>query len=378
MILLTYKEKTRNRELDILIIGNGFDLAHGLKTSYKDFLEFCELQIKNENSEYYDLCAINLWLKHFVTRQIDLGNTWIDLESEIYDVIKYLHQKKYLNGSNTLASINNKFIQINKSSTDFNFNKFGSFLREPHFNEIRSKEGCSPQFRPYLYNFYIENSLDLINLLYKQLREFTKLFEKYLLDEILTNIKDVKKYRLMLDSKNNEIPVLSFNYTDTYEKLYKAKSIYASNFLKYVYIHGKVCSGENCNLVLGTHSFDRKENNKSLPIDLNLFQKHNQRHRYNTIEPYQEFIVQLTDHRRFIRPVFHVVGHSLDKTDHKILKHILLAKSNAVIKIYYHNEEAQEKLINNITDIIGEDEVMRKVQLIYQHDPERGILKISE
>lgn len=378
MILLTYKEKTRNRELDILIIGNGFDLAHGLKTSYKDFLEFCELQIKNENSEYYDLCAINLWLKHFVTRQIDLGNTWIDLESEIYDVIKYLHQKKYLNGSNTLASINNKFIQINKSSTDFNFNKFGSFLREPRFDEKRCKEGCSPQFRPYLYNFYIENSLDLINLLYKQLREFTKLFEKYLLDEVLTNIKDVKKYRLMLDSKNNEIPVLSFNYTDTYEKLYKAKSIYASNFLKYVYIHGKVCSGENCNLVLGTHSFDRKENDKSLPIDLNLFQKHNQRHRYNTIEPYQEFIAQLTDHRRFIRPVFHIVGHSLDKTDHKILKHILLAKSNAVIKIYYHNEEAQEKLINNITDIIGEDEVMRKVQLIHQHDPDRGILKILE
>lgn len=79
MILLTYKEKTRNRELDILIIGNGFDLAHGLKTSYKDFLEFCELQIKNENSEYYNLCAINLWLKHFITRQQDLGNTWIDL-----------------------------------------------------------------------------------------------------------------------------------------------------------------------------------------------------------------------------------------------------------------------------------------------------------
>ena len=25
--------------MDILIIGNGFDLAHGLKTSYKDFLD---------------------------------------------------------------------------------------------------------------------------------------------------------------------------------------------------------------------------------------------------------------------------------------------------------------------------------------------------
>lgn len=45
-----------------------------------------------------------------------------------------------------------------------------------------------------------------------------------------------------------------------------------------------------------------------------------------------------------------------------------------MINIYYHNEEAQERLINNITDIIGEDEVMTKGQLIYQHDKERGIL----
>ncbi len=27
----------------ILLIGNGFDLAHGLPTSYKDFLDFCKM-----------------------------------------------------------------------------------------------------------------------------------------------------------------------------------------------------------------------------------------------------------------------------------------------------------------------------------------------
>jgi len=26
--------------MNILVIGNGFDLAHGLPTKYKDFLEF--------------------------------------------------------------------------------------------------------------------------------------------------------------------------------------------------------------------------------------------------------------------------------------------------------------------------------------------------
>ena len=28
--------------MDILILGNGFDLAHGLKTKYSDFLDYCK------------------------------------------------------------------------------------------------------------------------------------------------------------------------------------------------------------------------------------------------------------------------------------------------------------------------------------------------
>ena len=28
--------------MNILVIGNGFDLAHGLPTGYPDFLEFCK------------------------------------------------------------------------------------------------------------------------------------------------------------------------------------------------------------------------------------------------------------------------------------------------------------------------------------------------
>ena len=43
--------------------------------------------------------------------------------------------------------------------------------------------------------------------------------------------------------------------------------------------------------------------------------------------------------------------------------------------MYYHDEEAHFRLINNITDIIGEEAVMARVRFIDQHDPERGILR---
>ena len=52
-----------------------------------------------------------------------------------------------------------------------------------------------------------------------------------------------------------------------------------------------------------------------------------------------------------------------------------MINKNATIKVYYHNEEAQERLINNITDIITEEEVMARVQFIYKNDEKRGMLK---
>ena len=40
--------------MNILVIGNGFDLAHGLPTKYTDFLDFIDVieqvtNVKNEN-----------------------------------------------------------------------------------------------------------------------------------------------------------------------------------------------------------------------------------------------------------------------------------------------------------------------------------------
>ena len=168
--------------------------------------------------------------------------------------------------------------------------------------------------------------------------------------------------------------MLSFNYTDICERFYGQNLGYHQATIKPIYVHGKINDSKECNLVLGTRSFNRDKEDKYLPIDLNIFQKHNQRHRYGTIEAYQDLLNNLKLPSE-TRPVFYVIGHSLDKTDHNILKHVFLANKNAVINIYYHDEEAQERLINNITDIIGEEEVMSKVRLIYQHDEKRGLLR---
>ncbi len=81
--------------MDVLILGNGFDLAHGLKTRYKDFLDyyFQKEKAKNFDGAFIDSENLkNVWLYHFVNKQNQLGDKWIDLEEEIYNVIKKIDE----------------------------------------------------------------------------------------------------------------------------------------------------------------------------------------------------------------------------------------------------------------------------------------------
>lgn len=112
--------------INILLIGNGFDLAHRLPTTYKDFLLFIEvmkqvvnvtttddlncIDWKNINLEIYkliqsdmgnvknniysqadtwkELIENNFWIEYFLCCQSYIKENWIDFENEISKVIQ--------------------------------------------------------------------------------------------------------------------------------------------------------------------------------------------------------------------------------------------------------------------------------------------------
>ena len=113
--------------MNILLIGNGFDLAHGLPTKYTDFLEFAKAvrkiqkdgllmdnrKIENVLSEYHlhssvkanilacfgktlekeseeilGLMDRNFWLEYFLKCLMYQKENWIDFEGEISEVMK--------------------------------------------------------------------------------------------------------------------------------------------------------------------------------------------------------------------------------------------------------------------------------------------------
>ena len=138
--------------MNILLIGNGFDLEHGLPTSYAAFLLFCKIVkeiyneplnstaqdssctildeekindtikqmlmeafksryspdnqtedaqsdflVKTSNDELNELNSYiqhNIWLEYFWNLNSNLGNNWIDFESEISQVIKIFDEAR--------------------------------------------------------------------------------------------------------------------------------------------------------------------------------------------------------------------------------------------------------------------------------------------
>lgn len=275
--------------MNILVIGNGFDLAHGLKTAYKDFLEYCITRDRkrlpmpvNYGTTFID----NIWLRHFIIRNQELGNTWIDLEKEIYNVIKTVSKAIQNLPGGEIDQIFPAIFSVQKDIIDFDFNNIGKYLRTADRNyETNNKGYINLNNREFtkLYT-YIENYHGFVNFLYSKLREFTKEFENYLINNVCSTLSNESIYSLH-PQMDGELYVLSFNYTDICERFYQPTG-YTSR-IKSIYVHGKICENKNnCNLVLGTHSFD----NSAIPVDFNVFKKHNQRHRYETIEAYQDFL----------------------------------------------------------------------------------------
>jgi hypothetical protein len=96
--------------MKIIVIGNGFDLNLGLKTSYKDFIE----------SDYFNtLIKENNSLATYLIAKNNLNN-WVDIEKEIAQYSIYIQ--------NTYSNVKNDFEKLKTS--------LANYLKEAQEGEI--------------------------------------------------------------------------------------------------------------------------------------------------------------------------------------------------------------------------------------------------
>lgn len=351
--------------MSILIIGNGFDLAHHLPTQYSDFLDFIKAckepddsiyssfidEIKKTNKNLYleiqELINSNKLLEYFLSiyqeRCKEGKKGWIDFESEIsvivqkFDEAKQDVEKKY--------SISTKPAKLERRFAKY-LNPIITVHREPQPNVIYGESEYEPQFFDYQ-----------ASIVWDALNQLTRLLEIYLYEYVE---KKSCQYRLP-DLSGLEIDqVLSFNYTDTYRKLYDPESK-----AQYCYIHGKTQRGklETCSLVLGINEYlspERKDSDNQFI----WFKKFYQRIYKKTGSEYLDWISHFEDFNKKYKKAspshmeIYVYGHSLDVTDKDVLLRLFLME-NTTTHIFYHNRESMAKLISNLVKVIGEDNLIK-------------------
>jgi len=337
--------------MNILIIGNGFDIAHGLQTRYSDFLDFVNGLNDNKDSsakhfdEIKQLSKDNIWITYFST--IAFKENWVDFEDEILQVIQRL---------NVLLAHCRKHFDIlspdyKKTELDAEVEFINDFCNNGHFDWKKMRN----------INDYLKLKKDLLD----DLNGLIRCLELYLLHHVeererckpLKPLKDLSAGGglVMFDG------VLCFNYTDIFSKLYEV----VNNNI--VYVHGKAQEdGNETSIILGIDEYLDNET-KNQDIECIEFKKYFQRIYKKTGNEYKQWIFDMNRNPTLggnMHYVF-IFGHSLGYTDREVLKEFFDVEYAKVI-IFYHNEIAFKQYISNLVRIIGQDEVIRRV---HGHNP---------
>ena len=395
--------------MNLLIIGNGFDLAHGLPTQYKDFLKFVneandyynnfypkyedvtkkdkegkeffdyfiELN-KNDDFEYIaELCKLsfdNFWFKYF-NNISNRTNTWIDFETEISKVVKILESIK----KNRDHAIINNLTAFDVGSTTFRLLKTAEYpaqdIIKPSF-----PLGKNTSDDDYSFNINLKDYYNLIDKFINDLNNLIRCLEIYL-SKYINNLDKGLRIPEILALTGKIDYVLSFNYTNTFERFYGRPNV------KYDYIHGKANienTVETCQLVLGIDEYlDEEEKNKN--IDFIQYKKYFQRIYKRTGRKYKDWFKETDTHNRtngFYTGMkelnIHIIGHSLDITDKDILNELIMFDKQKDLRdvtvpvkviIYDHNKKANASHIANLVRVITQDELIDSVYSKDGNDP---------
>ena len=326
---------------NLLIVGNGFDVEHSLKTHYSDFFDTINNRIssKNEiilnNHKYLieDNYLLLYLLEEYKQNKLQ-GNNWIDIETELKKIISLIEE-----------------INVNKFIDNMNYYIGGN--EYTIIDKIQSKS--SYYFKNCLFPFIIGNNYYKyinehynisIKILEKDLNELTNMLRDYLLEQDISNLTKTKD---ISDIDYKITHVLSFNYTDTFRQLY---SDIDNN--KIDFIHGSLNKN---NLVLGINE-TLTEDTENKIIDTVYFKKYFQRIYKKTDYQYVSWL-DSTDSQNYADfDTVYIHGHSLDESDKEILEKIInsvLKKDTSTVKIFYYDEKHYRQEVTNLIKVLGKD-----------------------
>lgn len=351
----------------ILILGNGFDLAMGRKTSYKDFIEFADklfVERDDQLDEFLKKHQIdiekyrnNLYIQYINENKSTLGENWSNLEimisqlAEAIDFFRLNSDKLYHKNGNLYPEYVDRFHKMMNEEDNSTSKIFIGTI----FFKLYDRYGW----------FRLERGLaisDLNNEFIRHLELLTELLEIYLSykDFIDFEVVPIIPSVTVLDVIDgiSKASVISFNYTHTPNRLYKI-SLEKTHF-----IHGEI-DLERRKHKINTMVFGIEDKETEINSNLIPYQKFYQRVVKETGNAYERFFDQEYDISKGIpRIVKNIIifGHSVDPLDKEIFEKCFKLVNNKCYQsrfiFTYFNETAKRSIIKNLAIILGKDELV--------------------
>lgn len=320
---------------NILVIGNGFDLHHNLKTKHFDFVEFTNNSIDMADipDEIKNKCQNNIFLKYF-RKVCEVTRNWIDCEKEIENVASTLHDliNAWENSKDGYANIyelqDTAYTRLVRTCIS------SKFISQPAHAGNYKADG-----KYYSHNVFRKD--EFMDDLRKELQDVIEVLSFYLKKEE-NNVCNKDAYKQIVDINPRQI--INFNYTKTYSKIYSDK-------IPVLYIHGSL--EDESSIVLGIPDSEK------ISLDFVYFKKYFQRIQKRT--PSLRTI-DFTSHEGIdrIKPTIYFLGLSMGRTDEDIIKKIIHESLKSII--FYYDQGDYESKVINLIDIYGRSKIEEMIE----------------
>ena len=363
----------------LVIIGNGFDLAHGLPTSYKDFIDdYWENVIQECKSK--DVYEDDLFSLKLNKKSIGSQGTY-ELVNDVkcYKTLKLFTIK---NGKYCYQDFKNKFFLCLSDVSNMEnwvdienlyYKKLKEITKSPSLpitqKKIRTKilnqefEQVKNLLERYLkekveekYDFSLHRNNPFIDFL---LPEFINRFDenRYLKEFKSGDHLYVREFLEKVGEKNGLTTYfLSFNYTKVVEQYY---NVFA--FPKQInYIHGKL--NDSANTVNFGFGDEMDDDYKMIEnIDDNEYLKNFKSFQYLQNSNYKQLLDFVESDQKF---QVYIMGHSCGLSDRTMLNTIFEHPNCISIKVFYHQREDgtdnYTEIIQNISRHFNKKKLMRE------------------
>jgi hypothetical protein len=321
---------------NLIIIGNGFDLAHGLKTSYNDFIrDLFDNYFKDRNSYQNIFNSCPDIIDSYNTLKFHIKNyPSLDLKTR---------NKSYRTGDPVFK---NNFIELLLyNSIDYNW----CDIEYKYFEELkRCKEfGLDPKI--------LNDDFEIVK----------KYLSMYLIEEE-KNIRKLNSYEILFKTfaTSEDTMILNFNYTRTIENLYK-------DVIRcpIIHIHGEL-ENENNPIIFG-YAANHNDSRELLSQNNNEYMKNIKKLLYkrtnneNIVTTY--LTMQKSKASDWNKINISLLGHSCGLSDNLILNEIFNHKDIYAIRTYYYEDyERYFDIQANIDRIMADDGKFKNLIISFQ------------